>query len=77
MQWGWILPQGNNAVASDGDASAIRVFLVWLDFAHHAGEANSLSPGRGNVTKLDEAVGISTFNSLFLDSLGTGAYPLI
>ena len=76
MLWGWLLPQGNIAVARDGDSSTVGVLLVRLDLTYNVGEANFLSPGRGNTIKLDEAVGISTFHLLFLDAFGTSTYPL-
>jgi hypothetical protein len=54
----------------------VGVLLVRLDLAYNVGEANFLSLSLGNVVKLDEAVGISTFRLLFLDACGTSAYPL-
>jgi hypothetical protein len=63
-------------VASNGDASTVGALLVRLYLAYNTGEANFLSPGWGNIIKLDETVGISTFHLLFLDAFGVSAYPL-
>ena len=50
--------------ASDGDAGAVWVFLVWFDFVDDHGVANFMPTVLRDVQKLDELEGICAFYAL-------------
>ena len=50
--------------ASDGDAGAVWVFLVWFDFADNHGVANFMPTVLRNVRELDELESICDLHAL-------------
>ena len=50
-----------NVIATDGDASAIGVVLVWLYFAHDFGVGDLFAAVTGDVVVVDDEEGVSTF----------------
>ena len=66
----------DDTIPSHGNSGTIGIFLVGFNFADDAGEANFLAPILGDVFKLDKALGVRTFHTLFLGAFGSSADPL-
>ena len=54
----------DDSIATNGDASAIFFFFVWLDFANHFSVCDLFASFRWNVFVLDDMEGFSTCDAL-------------
>ena len=62
--WCTYIPRVANLTTCDGDARAIRVFLVGFDLEYYHGMANFMMSVLWNVDELDESEGVCAFHAL-------------
>ena len=52
-----------NKISTDGDASAIGVVLVWLDFTHNFGVGDLFTAVTGDVVVFDDGEGVGDLDT--------------
>ena len=69
-------PWEDNSILCDGNVHTIGVFFLGPYFTYYHGEANLLTTVSGDITKLNEVVGISTLEPLCVSTFRAFVNPL-